>query len=179
MMDDVVVHFINDTVKKYARKLFYRYWKFLSMNRLRILTHFCWKFKDVVSCSGAFWKLISRFFMTKYNIIVSIFLCIFIGIINYKKICTIFNTILYRFLSQSRQLQIEVGGLCGWFWHLESSDTKKQKRLLLSMVVALSRTRIKHFYQQRTKWRTCKKNLNFFSLKIGETEEIIIIIKWF
>ena len=31
--------------------------------------------KDVVSCSGPFWKLISRFFfITKYNTIVLIFL---------------------------------------------------------------------------------------------------------
>ena len=41
--------------------------------------------KDVVSCSGPFWKLISKFFfITKYNTIVSIFLYVFISIINYK-----------------------------------------------------------------------------------------------
>ena len=37
------------------------------------------------------------FFITKYNTIVSIFLYVFIGIINYKKKFTIFNTILYWF----------------------------------------------------------------------------------
>ena len=82
--------------------------------------------KDVVSCSGPFWRLISRFFfITKYNTIVSIFLHVSIGIIKYKKekFFTIFNTILYWFLSQSRHLQIEVGGWCGWFRHLESSKT--------------------------------------------------------
>ena len=39
---------------------------------------FCCDIKDVVLCSGPFWKLISRFFfITKYNTIVSIFLCFY------------------------------------------------------------------------------------------------------
>ena len=51
------------------------------------------------------------FFITKYNKIVSTFLYVFIAIKNYKKkYFTIFNTILYWILSQSRHLQIEVGG---------------------------------------------------------------------
>ena len=40
------------------------------------------------------------------------------------------------FLSQSRHLQIEVGGWCGRFRHLESSDTKKQKGLLINKKIA-------------------------------------------
>ena len=48
--------------------------------------------------------------------------------------------------SPYRHLQIEVGGWRGWFRHLQSSETKKQKRLLFGMLVAPSWTRIKHFY---------------------------------
>ena len=54
------------------------------------------------------------FFIIKYNTIVSIFLYVFIGIINYKN----FHFLLYLiqfydgFLSQSRHLQIEIGGWC-------------------------------------------------------------------
>ena len=77
----------------------------------------------------------------------SIFLYVFIGIINYKKIFLPFWIQFYTgVLSQNSQLQIDVGGWCGWFRHLESSETKKQKRLLFGMLVAPFRTRIKHFY---------------------------------
>ena len=62
-----------------------------------------------------------------------------------KKIDLLKMLTAYTPLSQGRHLQIEVGGWCGWFRHLESSETKKQKRLLFSMFVAPSRTRIKHF----------------------------------
>ena len=87
--------------------------------------------KDVVSCSGPFWKLISEFFfITKYNTIVLIFLYLFIGIINYKK--NVFLIYFIQFytglLSQSRHLQIEVGGWCRRFRHFESSETKKNKK---------------------------------------------------
>ena len=87
-------------------------------------------FKVVVSCSGPFWKIISRFFFTtKYNTIVSIFYA-FISIINYKKKFVLLYLIQFYtgFLSQSRHLQIEVCGWCGWFRHFESSDTKKNKK---------------------------------------------------
>ena len=50
------------------------------------------------------------------------------------------------FSHKSRYLQIEVGGWCGRFRLLESSETNKQERLLFSMLLALPRTRIKHFH---------------------------------
>ena len=64
------------------------------------------------------------FFIKKYNIIVLIFLYIFIGNINYKNNFLLDLIQFYNgFSSQSRHLQIEVSRLCG-----------------------LSRTEIKHFY---------------------------------
>ena len=50
------------------------------------------------------------------------------------------------FLSQSRHLQIEVGGCGADDFGGVTSETKKQKRLLFSMIVATSRTIINHFY---------------------------------
>ena len=72
------------------------------------------------------------FFKTIYNTIFSIFY-VFIGTMNYKKN----NYLLYLihfypgFLSQSRHLQIEVGGWCEWFWHLKSSETKKTRKIIV------------------------------------------------
>ena len=80
--------------------------------------------KDVVSCSGPFWNLTPRFFfITKYNTIVSIFLYGFIGIINYKENNSLLDLIQFStgFLSQSRHLQIEVGGWCGT-WSRETKN---------------------------------------------------------
>ena len=80
---------------------------------------------------------------------VSIFLSVFIGIINYEQHFFLLYLIQFYtdFLSQIRHLQIEVGGgggrmisTLGVIWN------KKQKRLLFSILVASSRTRIKHFY---------------------------------
>ena len=99
--------------------------------------------KNVVSYSDPFWKLISRFFITKSFQ----FFNVFIGIINDKKKFLLYLIPFYTgFLRQSRHLQNEEDGWCGWFRHLESSETKKQKRLLCSILVAPSRTRINHFY---------------------------------
>ena len=67
------------------------------------------------------------FFITKYNTIVSIYLYVFIGIVNYAKKFLLYLIKFYTgFFSQSSHLQIEVGGWCGLFWYLESSETKKK-----------------------------------------------------
>ena len=60
-----------------------------------------------------FWELILRFFITKYNTIVLIFLYVFIGIINHKKNFVYLIQFYTGFLSQSRHFQNEVGGWCG------------------------------------------------------------------
>ena len=142
-MPEVSQHSRKRNLKKIQNLLC---WIYLKKIQLRQKKMWAFIFKDVVSCSGPFRYF--KFFLQQ-NIIQSFhFFIVFIGIINYgSKFFLLYLIQFYTgFLSQSRHLQIEVGGWCGWFRHLESSETKKQKILLLSMPVAPSRTRIKDFY---------------------------------
>ena len=77
------------------------------------------------------------FYITKYNTISSIFY-VFIGIINYKKKILLYFIQFYTGCSSRRVVRMISA--------LGVIRNKKQKRLLFNMLVAPSRTRIKHFY---------------------------------